>query len=295
MAGASWRRDWPAASSSAAAPPWRACRRRSTFGSTPPPYTRRAPLVSEQTRGVAALAVPTGSEARIQAHHLPTGATADRSSSASRTVAFTSLGPGSGEADADARPRRRAIGQRWRRARDRTMAGRRDPGHGADRQLRRRAARDPPQRAAHRSRGRGRLWRGRAGIAAGARRAWRRARAAAVAQARQPAAQAGDRHLSGPDRASAGRPARRSCSWRRSTRSASAGRASRWRSSLPAREFRHPLARAIIERAAQAGGDPPKPAARWRQRLAALGDTRGGTAAAGRGATGAASRQRAWR
>ncbi len=42
---------------------------------------------------------------------------------------------------------------------------------------------------------------------------------------------------------------------------------------LPAREFRHPLARAIIERAAQAGGGARNERARWRGSLAALGDT----------------------
>ncbi len=64
---------------------------------TPPAYTRRAPLVSEQTHGVAALAVPAGSEARVQAHHL-----ADETSTTvvagERTVALQALGPGSGEA-----------------------------------------------------------------------------------------------------------------------------------------------------------------------------------------------------
>ncbi|MFZ1425140.1 MAG: TIGR02302 family protein, partial [Geminicoccaceae bacterium] len=64
---------------------------------TPPAYTRRAPLVSEQTRGVAALAIPAGSEARVQAHHL-----ADETNAAvvagDRTVALQALGSGSGEA-----------------------------------------------------------------------------------------------------------------------------------------------------------------------------------------------------
>ena len=63
----------------------------------PPPYTRRAPMVSEQTRGVASLAIPSGSEARVQAHHLPEGATAELVFG-DRTVPFTALGPGSGEA-----------------------------------------------------------------------------------------------------------------------------------------------------------------------------------------------------
>ena len=72
---------------------------------TPPAYTRRAPLVSEQTRGVAQLAVPSGSDARVQAHHL-----ADVSAATvvlgEQTLPLETLGPGSGEAklklDADA-------------------------------------------------------------------------------------------------------------------------------------------------------------------------------------------------
>ena len=66
---------------------------------TPPAYTRRAPLVSEQTRGRGQLAVPTGSERRLQAHHLADGAAAaDARLSATRTCRSKSLGPGSGEA-----------------------------------------------------------------------------------------------------------------------------------------------------------------------------------------------------
>jgi uncharacterized protein (TIGR02302 family) len=66
---------------------------------TPPAYTRRPPLVSEQTRGQASLTVPAGSEARVQAHHLPdTGdAPAELALGEART-ALTALGPGSGEA-----------------------------------------------------------------------------------------------------------------------------------------------------------------------------------------------------
>lgn len=65
---------------------------------TPPAYTRRAPLVAEQTRGQPGITVPAGSEARIQAHHLaetrePPSAALDQ-----RRVPLTSLGPGSGEA-----------------------------------------------------------------------------------------------------------------------------------------------------------------------------------------------------
>lgn len=73
---------------------------------TPPAYTRRAPLVSEQTRGQASLAVPAGSEARVQAHHLPPGNGAPSLLLGEHEEAFTALGPGSGEAklvlDADA-------------------------------------------------------------------------------------------------------------------------------------------------------------------------------------------------
>lgn len=63
---------------------------------TPPAYTRRAPLVSEQTRGVATLAVPAGSEARVQAHHLADEASASVAV-ADRIVPLQPLGPGSGE------------------------------------------------------------------------------------------------------------------------------------------------------------------------------------------------------
>ena len=63
---------------------------------TPPHYTRRAPLVSEQTRGVPALAVATGSEARAQVHHLPEGTTAEVVYGEARTP-LQPLGPGSGE------------------------------------------------------------------------------------------------------------------------------------------------------------------------------------------------------
>ncbi|MEK0082590.1 TIGR02302 family protein [Benzoatithermus flavus] len=64
---------------------------------TPPAYTRKPPLVSEQTRGQASLTVPAGSEARVQVHHLPTEATAQLVFGDGRTP-FTALGPGSGEA-----------------------------------------------------------------------------------------------------------------------------------------------------------------------------------------------------
>jgi uncharacterized protein (TIGR02302 family) len=63
---------------------------------TPPHYTRRAPLVSDQTRGVPALAVATGSEARAQVHHLPEGATAEVVYGEAKTP-LQALGPGSGE------------------------------------------------------------------------------------------------------------------------------------------------------------------------------------------------------
>ena len=63
---------------------------------TPPHYTRRAPMVSDQTRGQSALAVATGSEARAQVHHLPEGATAEVVYGETRT-ALQPLGPGSGE------------------------------------------------------------------------------------------------------------------------------------------------------------------------------------------------------
>ena len=63
---------------------------------TPPAYTRRAPLVSEQTRGQSALAVPTGSSARLQAHHLPAGSTAELAYGEAATP-LKELGPGSAE------------------------------------------------------------------------------------------------------------------------------------------------------------------------------------------------------
>lgn len=66
---------------------------------TPPAYTRRPPLASEQTRGQAALAVPVGSEARVQAQHLaPGGAPPQLAFGERRREALAPLGPGSGEA-----------------------------------------------------------------------------------------------------------------------------------------------------------------------------------------------------
>lgn len=64
---------------------------------TPPAYTRRAPLVSEQTRGVPVLSVPAGSEARVQAHHLA-GTDGAAVRLGERAVPLDALGPGSGEA-----------------------------------------------------------------------------------------------------------------------------------------------------------------------------------------------------
>ena len=64
---------------------------------TPPAYTRRAPLVSDQTRGVASVAVPTGSEARLQLHHLAAGVTAEVVYGESATP-LEELGPGSRQA-----------------------------------------------------------------------------------------------------------------------------------------------------------------------------------------------------
>ena len=88
---------------------------------TPPAYTRRAPLVSEQTRGVQALAVPTGSEARA----------------AGRTICRRASRPSS----STARPRRRsrrwapaAARRRWPLDRDAFLSVRDASGPG-DRQL----------------------------------------------------------------------------------------------------------------------------------------------------------------
>ena len=64
---------------------------------TPPTYTRRAPLVSEQTKGVPTLAVATGSVARAQVHHLPEGVTA-QIVYGEAAIPLEPLGPGSGEA-----------------------------------------------------------------------------------------------------------------------------------------------------------------------------------------------------
>ena len=63
---------------------------------TPPTYTRRAPLASEQTRGQNTLAVPTGSSARLQAHHLAAGSTAELAYGEA-TTPLKELGPGSAE------------------------------------------------------------------------------------------------------------------------------------------------------------------------------------------------------
>ena len=297
MPGARSARGWPAASTfGGRGAAGDACRRWSTCGSRrrPTPAARR--WSSEQTRGVPALAVPTGSEARLQVAPSAGGRDGRGRLSARPRRPFTDLGPGSGEADADARPRRR----RWRCA---TARGRRSPswpidvaaGRGADRELRRRAARDPPQRAA------GSISRPRTTMAwpswrcCWRRRARGRDRAADAAQARQPAAQARDRHLSGPDRASARRPAG----------GAAAGGGRRDRPARPERPAGDRAAGARVPPSAgardhRASGASwwrrPKRATRWRQPLGALGDTPGGPAAAGRGAAGAAGRvRRVWR
>ena len=65
---------------------------------TPPAYTRRAPLVAEQTRGQPGITVPAGSEARIQAHHLPAAQTPPEVALGERRLPLAALGPGSGEA-----------------------------------------------------------------------------------------------------------------------------------------------------------------------------------------------------
>ncbi len=70
---------------------------------TPPAYTRKPPLGAEQTAGTERLVVPAGSEVLGQLHHLPEGL----DPSAARLVVpggeptpFAALGPGSGEARA---------------------------------------------------------------------------------------------------------------------------------------------------------------------------------------------------
>lgn len=70
---------------------------------TPPAYTRKAPLGADQTRSTDRLVVPAGSEALGQLHHLPEGLdpTAARLAvPGSEPLAFAALGPGSGEAKA---------------------------------------------------------------------------------------------------------------------------------------------------------------------------------------------------
>lgn len=68
---------------------------------TPPAYTRKPPLGAEQTATAERLVVPSGSEALAQLHHLPEGS----DPTAARLVApgqeprpLAALGPGSGEA-----------------------------------------------------------------------------------------------------------------------------------------------------------------------------------------------------
>lgn len=78
---------------------------------TPPAYTKRPPLASEQTRAQAALQVPAGSEARVQAHHLPAGKTAQLSFG-DETTELAALGPGSAEA------RRELVEDAWLGVRD---------------------------------------------------------------------------------------------------------------------------------------------------------------------------------
>lgn len=67
---------------------------------TPPAYTRRPPLGAEQTRGQASLTVPAGSVALVQLHHQTPGgaALAPRAAYGEAEVPFTDLGAGSAEA-----------------------------------------------------------------------------------------------------------------------------------------------------------------------------------------------------
>ena len=70
---------------------------------TPPAYTRKAPIGADQARATDRLVVPAGSEALAQIHHLPPGvdpAIARLLFPGSEAQAFTALGPGSGEARA---------------------------------------------------------------------------------------------------------------------------------------------------------------------------------------------------
>ena len=150
----------------------------------------RRPWSSEQTRGQQRAG---GADRQRGAGPGPPSArtrcAAPSSSSARPRPPFDAAGPRQ-----RARPRlelRRAtrllVGPRRRRAGDRA-AGSIDvvPDARADGQLRRRAARDPSQRAADRLRGRGRLRRGRAGAPAGAgRRGAERGRAAGAASSRR--------------------------------------------------------------------------------------------------------------
>jgi uncharacterized protein (TIGR02302 family) len=70
---------------------------------TPPAYTRKPPIGADQARATDRLVVPAGSQALGQIHHLPPGvdpATARLHVPGSEPQAFTALGPGSGEAKA---------------------------------------------------------------------------------------------------------------------------------------------------------------------------------------------------
>jgi uncharacterized protein (TIGR02302 family) len=66
---------------------------------TPPGYTRRPPLASEQTRGQRSLSVPAGSMALAQLHHQDTaGGASAQLAYGTQTVPFAALGAGSAEA-----------------------------------------------------------------------------------------------------------------------------------------------------------------------------------------------------
>lgn len=70
---------------------------------TPPAYTRKAPIGADQARTTDRLVVPAGSEALGQIHHLPPGVdptTARLQVPGAEPQPFAALGPGSGEAKA---------------------------------------------------------------------------------------------------------------------------------------------------------------------------------------------------
>ena len=177
---------------------------------TPPTYTHRPPLASEQTRGQSALSVPAGSIALAQLHHQAAGAMGGAQLVWARpALPSTSWAAAVPRPGLELRPGCVARGAWSSRAGAGQLVHRRGTRYAAHGGVRGPAAGHAPGRHAPGLRGRRRLRRGRAGPPDLARGPGGGGRAFRPGQAGEPAAQADQRQLPRSDLASAGRPAGR--------------------------------------------------------------------------------------